>query len=56
MKNNRLAYILIVILMAWLAILSNDLKNTKKANTSNIINEYEVNGISTDFTKVIDQG
>ena len=55
MKNNRLAYILIVILMAWLAILSNDLKNTKKANTSNIINEYEVNGISTDFTKVIDQ-
>lgn len=52
MKNNRLIYLLIIVLIAWCTLLSTSVsKKTEPAKE--IVNEYNVTGISTDFTKVV---
>ena len=53
MKNNRLLYLLVIILTIWCIILSVLLNNN--ANTTKNINEYNVSGFSTDFTEVIEK-
>ncbi|MBQ6335524.1 MAG: serine protease [Erysipelotrichaceae bacterium] len=55
MKNNRLLYILIIFLTAWCAILSSELADVRNREDDTIINQYEVNGFSTDFTKIIEE-
>ena len=55
MKNNRILIIAIIILTAWCAVLSSELGNVKSKEDSTIINQYEVNGFSTDFTKIVDE-
>ncbi|MBQ9425266.1 MAG: serine protease [Erysipelotrichaceae bacterium] len=55
MKNNRLLIILIIALTAWCAVLSSELRNIRSKEDSTIINQYEVNGFSTDFTRIVDQ-
>ena len=55
MKNNRLIYILIIILAIWMGFMSRELFVAKKSNNESIINEYNVSGFSTDFTKVIEE-
>jgi len=54
MKNNRLIYIIIVFLVFWLALLSFSKKETVAGSKENI-NQYEVSGFATDFTKVVDE-
>ncbi|MBQ6478409.1 MAG: serine protease [Erysipelotrichaceae bacterium] len=51
-KNNRLIYVLIFILIAWLLILS--FRPSGSVSRQEIINEYTVSGFSTDFTKVVE--
>lgn len=54
MKNNRLIYLLIIILAIWCIVLTTSIFN--KEDTSNeIIKEYNVSGISTDFTKIVSE-
>jgi serine protease Do len=55
MKNNRLLYILIIILAAWCVILSSQVSRLQSREDTSIINQYEVNGFSTDFTQIIDE-
>lgn len=55
MKNNRLLLLLIVILTAWCAVLSSQLNDIRSKEDSAIINQYEVNGFSTDFTKIVEE-
>ena len=56
MKNSKLPYLLIVLLTIWCFVLSSILYNNYKENTEKeVINEYDVSGFSTDFTKVIDE-
>ncbi len=55
MKNNRLLTILIIILCIWCIILSAEVKNLKSKEDSTIVNQYEINGISSDFTRIIDE-
>ena len=52
MKNNRLVYILILILSVWLMILS--FRPSGSVSRQEVINEYNVSGFSTDFTKVVE--
>ena len=54
MKNNRLLLLLILILTAWCAVLSSRLNDIGRKDDSPIINQYEVNGFSTDFTKIVE--
>lgn len=55
MKKNLLITI-IVILILWLIVLSVIMGETKRNNTTkNEINEYNVTGFSTDFTKIVDE-
>lgn len=53
MKNNRLVYILIVALIIWCVVLTTSISN-KTETTNEVVNEYNVSGISTDFTKIVD--
>ena len=53
MKNNRLIYLLVIILFIWLIILSSEIFSFKKNSDENVINEYVINGISSDLTNVI---
>lgn len=55
MKNNRLIYILITILLIWCIALTIIISNNKNDSNNEVINEYTVQGFSTDFTKVIDE-
>ena len=55
MKNNRLLYVLIVVLTVWCVILSSELSSLKSREASAIVNRYEINGFSTDFTRIIDK-
>ena len=54
-NNNRLIYLLIIILLAWLLILSNEFSRLKKQDAANVINEYNITGFSTDFTRIIEE-
>ena len=55
MKNNRLVYILIILIAAWLGFISHEVFSRKEGGSDNIINHYDVSGFSTDFTKIIDE-
>ena len=55
MKNNRLLYLLIIILAIWCAFLSLRLNQSEKEENTAIINQYEVDGFSTDLTKIVDE-
>ena len=55
MKTNRLLYILIVFLALWCLILSSQLSAVSSREDANVINQYEVNGFSTDLTKVVEE-
>lgn len=52
--NNRLVYILIFILSAWLMILSFRPYGSN-VSRQEVVNEYNVSGFSTDFTKVVEE-
>jgi len=54
MKNNKLLYLLIIILTIWCIVLTAFTSNQKQEN-SDVINEIEVVGFSTDFTKIVDE-
>lgn len=53
MKNNRLIYVLIVILAIWCIILTTTINKTT-VSENDTVSEYNITGISTDFTKIID--
>ena len=55
MKNNRLLYLLIIMLAIWCAFLSLRLNDAEKKENTAIINQYEVDGFSTDLTKIVDE-
>lgn len=56
MKNNKLIYLLILVLLIWCIALSVMFSNDNKSiNSDQIINEYYVSGYSTDLTKIIDE-
>ena len=55
MKNNRLIYLLLSILTIWLVIVSFSLANARQSKPTQNIDEYNVSGFSTDFTKVVDE-
>lgn len=54
-KNNRLIYLLIILLVIWCIVLSSIITKNRNEETLSNINEIEVTGISTDFTKIIDE-
>ena len=54
MKNNRLIYLLIGLLALWLTIISFTSPQNNTHNETININEYNVSGFSTDFTKVVE--
>ena len=54
MKNNRLIYLLIGLLALWLTIISFTGPQNNTHNETININEYNVSGFSTDFTKVVE--
>ena len=55
MSNKRLIYLLFIVMFFWLIALTfRDLNTTSSNNTTNI-NEYNVSGFSTDFTKIINE-
>ena len=54
-NKNRLLYLLIIVLFAWLLLLTLSKPGNKKENQSITINEYDVSGFSTDFTDVVKQ-
>lgn len=54
MKNNKLAYLLIGILVIWCIILTS-MVNKNTSETDEIVNEYNVVGISTDLTKIVEE-
>lgn len=55
MKNNRLIYILITLLTIWCIGLTVFNINQEKQENNAVINQYEINGFSTDFTKIVDE-
>lgn len=56
MKNNRLLYLLIVILTIWCVVLTSSvMKNNDSEDKSQVVNSISVDGFSTDFTKVVDK-
>lgn len=55
MKNNRLLYLLIIILTIWCIVLTTMVTNKTDEVSNQIINEVEINGFSTDFTKIINE-
>lgn len=53
MKNNRLVYILIIILTIWCITLTTMYLNVSKEKTSSVVNNIEINGISSDLSEVV---
>lgn len=53
MKNNRLIYLLLIILAIWCLTLTSIVSNNSDT-TNETINEINVTGFSTDFTKIVD--
>lgn len=54
MKNNRVLYLLIIVLTVWCVALTIMFSNIDITPTKTI-NEININGISTDFTKIVDE-
>ena len=55
MKNNRLLYILVIIVAIWLGFETNEINKLKQTDSTSIVNEYNVNGFSTDFTNIVEE-
>lgn len=55
MKNNRLIYILLIGLFIWCVILTSIFVNKNDENQTEVVNEYNITGFSTDFTKIVDE-
>ena len=53
-KNNRLIYLLIILLTIWCVVLSTIIVKNKDEQALSNINEIQVTGISTDFTEIVD--
>lgn len=54
-KNSKLIYLLIILLAVWCIVLSAIVTKNKDEDVASNINEVEVTGFSTDFTKVVDE-
>lgn len=54
MKKNNLSYLLIGLLIIWSIVLTIVTINNYNNKNTQIVNEYEVNGFATDFTKIVD--
>lgn len=54
-KNSRLIYLLIILLAIWCIVLSSIVTKNNNEEISSNINEIEITGISTDFTKIVDE-
>ena len=54
MKNNRLIYLLIILIALWLSFVSREIYLRHNSSSQNIINQYNVSGFSTDITKIVD--
>ena len=55
MKNNRLLYLLIIIVFVWLGFLTASLNKQKQVDNTSIVTEVNVNGFSTDFTHIVEE-
>ncbi|MDO4940192.1 MAG: S1C family serine protease [Erysipelotrichaceae bacterium] len=55
MKNNSIVIILLVVIMIWLSAVTFSMNQKKETAENENINEYNVSGFSTDFTKIIDE-
>ncbi|MBO5526720.1 MAG: hypothetical protein J5946_01610 [Erysipelotrichaceae bacterium] len=44
MKNNRLLYVLIILLTLWCAVLSSEISRARQRESANVVNQYEVDG------------
>lgn len=53
MKNKRLLYLVFIVLFVWLIIITNNVFGSNNKPLEKI-NEYNVYGFSTDFTKIVD--
>ena len=53
-NNNRLIYLLISIIAVWLFIVTLNMSNNNHSFPETNVNEYNVSGFSTDFTRVVD--
>ena len=53
MKNNRLVYLLIIMLAVWLGFVSREAFSRKSNDSENVISQINVTGFSTDLTKVV---
>lgn len=54
MKNNRLVYVFITIIVLWLIFITTSLNSQKQIRDNDQINEFTVSGFSTDLTKIVD--
>lgn len=55
MKNNSIVIILLVIVLIWLSALTFSMNKKEEIAKNEKIDEYNVSGFSTDFTKIIDE-
>ena len=51
MKNNKFIYLILVILIFWLVFLTIGQRSIETKNTTEVVNQYNISGFSTDFTK-----
>ena len=54
MGNKRLIYLILLALIIWLTALTFANLDKEKNNSTTNINEYDVSGFSTDFTKIVE--
>lgn len=55
MKNNKLVYLLIIIITIWCLALTIGQKSNNVVENNEVVNQVNVTGFSTDFTKVVDE-
>ncbi|MBQ0035973.1 MAG: serine protease [Firmicutes bacterium] len=55
MKNNSIVIILLIIVLIWLTALTVSMSKKEETAKNENIDEYNVSGFSTDFTKIIDE-
>ena len=54
MKNNKLIYLFIIIIAIWCLVLSFGQKDNKQDINNEVINQVNVTGFSTDFTRIVE--
>lgn len=55
MKNNRLIYLILALMVMWLSIISFTMSRNRHNDTLTNVSQYNVSGFSTDFTRIIDE-